>query len=85
MFGSIIGGVFEGKIIASDKAFYVEKAHHYFPHHKYPNKTFHSVIYDENHVEDPHEDKRKEGQLTTILDDIYRLSGLSRKIFAITR
>ncbi|KRT80735.1 hypothetical protein AMK59_4955, partial [Oryctes borbonicus] len=61
VFGSIIEGVFEGKIVASDKAFYVEKAHHYFPHHKYPNKTFHSVIYDENHVEDPHKDKRKEG------------------------
>ncbi|CAH1186905.1 unnamed protein product [Phyllotreta striolata] len=54
-FGSIIDGVFEGKIIMPKKgAFYVEKAHHYFPHAVYPNKTFHSVIYHEDHVEDPY-------------------------------
>lgn len=59
-FGSIIDGVFEGKIIMPKKgSYYVEKAHHYFPHATHPNKTFHSVIYHEDHVEDPYANIRK--------------------------
>ncbi|XP_050507838.1 disintegrin and metalloproteinase domain-containing protein 10 isoform X2 [Diabrotica virgifera virgifera] len=59
-FGSIIEGVFEGKLMLPSKgAFYVEKAHHYFPHTTHPNRTFHSVIYHEDHVEDPYAHKRE--------------------------
>lgn len=48
--------MFEGKIVASDGAYFVEKAHHYFPpkEQKSQNQTFHSVIYNEEHVDDPH-------------------------------
>lgn len=57
VFGSITGGVFEGKIVSPKGSFYVEKAKHYFPHSS--NQSFHSVIYDENHVEDPYKDRRQ--------------------------
>jgi disintegrin and metalloproteinase domain-containing protein 10 len=54
VFGSIVDGVFEGKISSPDTgAYYVEKARHYFP-----NETFHSVIYHENDVADPHEERK---------------------------
>lgn len=48
--------MFEGKIVASDGAYFVEKAHHYFPpkEQKSQNQTVHSVIYNEEHVDDPH-------------------------------
>ncbi|XP_050312944.1 disintegrin and metalloproteinase domain-containing protein 10 isoform X2 [Anthonomus grandis grandis] len=59
VFGSIIDGVFEGKIVSSNGSFYVEKAHHYFPHHSHPNRTFHSVIYHEDHVHDPFANERQ--------------------------
>lgn len=62
VFGSLIDGVFEGKIVSPKGSYYVEKAHHYFPHTTHPNKTFHSVIYHEDHVEDPYEHLR-EGKL----------------------
>ncbi|GLV46266.1 kuzbanian [Carabus blaptoides fortunei] len=55
VFGSIIDGVFEGKIVSATGSFYVEKARHYFP----PHQNFHSVIYNENHVEDPYQHKRQ--------------------------
>lgn len=54
VFGSLIDGLFEGKIVSPKGSYYVEKAHHYFPHTTHPNRTFHSVIYHEDHVEDPH-------------------------------
>lgn len=57
VFGSLIDGVFEGKIVSPRGSFYVEKARHYFPHSD--NKTFHSVIYHEGHVEDPYEHMRE--------------------------
>lgn len=58
-FGSIIDGVFEGKIHSPTAGnYYVEKSHHYFPHNKHPNRTFHSVIYNEEHVHDPYEHLR---------------------------
>lgn len=53
-FGSVINGVFEGQIISTKGAYYVEKAHHYFPLHQNPNRTFHSVIYHDEHVQHPH-------------------------------
>ncbi|CAH1126819.1 unnamed protein product [Ceutorhynchus assimilis] len=59
VFGSIIDGVFEGKIISPKGAYFVEKAHHYFPHKTHPNRTFHSVIYHEDHVHDPYEGIRQ--------------------------
>lgn len=52
-------GVFEGKITSPKGSYYVEKAHHYFPHNQHPNRTFHSVIYREDHVQDPYEGKRE--------------------------
>lgn len=58
-FGSIIEGVFEGKIISEKGTYFVERAHHYFPHSTHPNKTFHSVIYKDEHVEDPYAHKRQ--------------------------
>ncbi|CAH0559198.1 unnamed protein product [Brassicogethes aeneus] len=59
VFGSVIDGVFEGKIVTSKDAYFVEKAHYYFPHEQHPNKTFHSVIYHDHHVEDPYAHKRE--------------------------
>ncbi|XP_046982630.1 disintegrin and metalloproteinase domain-containing protein 10 isoform X1 [Schistocerca americana] len=57
VFGSVIDGVFEGKIYSpSDGAFYVEKAHHFFPSGH--NDSIHSVIYHEADVEDPYESQR---------------------------
>lgn len=52
--GSIIDGIFEGKIVTSKDEYYVEKAHHYFP----DQDSFHSVIYKDQHVNDPHAAKR---------------------------
>lgn len=57
VFGSITNGVFEGKIVSPKGSYYVEKSKHYFPHNS--NQSFHSVIYDENHVEDPYRDRRQ--------------------------
>lgn len=59
VFGSIMEGVFEGKIVSPKGSYYVEKAHHYFPHKTHPNRTFHSVIYHEDHVHDPYESVRE--------------------------
>lgn len=62
VFGSIIDGVFEGKIMSTMGSFYVEKARHYFPPHQQQdasNQSFHSVIYNENHVEDPYQHQRE--------------------------
>lgn len=59
VFGSIINGVFEGKIITERDAYYVENAKHYFPNRTYDQDEFHSVIYNEKHVEDPYKDVRE--------------------------
>lgn len=58
VFGSLNNGIFEGKIVTSSDAYYVEHAKHYFPNRSYTTKNFHSVIYNENHVEDPYQHKR---------------------------
>ncbi|XP_077288969.1 zinc-dependent metalloprotease kuz isoform X2 [Arctopsyche grandis] len=52
VFGSLVDGVFEGKIMSRHGSYYVEKAKHYFPHDH--NDTFHSVIYKEQDVSDPY-------------------------------
>ncbi|XP_026468795.1 disintegrin and metalloproteinase domain-containing protein 10-like, partial [Ctenocephalides felis] len=58
VFGSVIDGVFEGKIISKSKGtFYVEKSRHYFPGEN--NASFHSVIYNEKDVADPYESLRE--------------------------
>ncbi|XP_043197730.1 disintegrin and metalloproteinase domain-containing protein 10-like [Amphibalanus amphitrite] len=49
--GSVHDGVFQGKIETPDGNYYVEKAHHYYPHNH--SSSFHSVIYSEEHIEDP--------------------------------
>ncbi|KAJ0178926.1 hypothetical protein K1T71_005701 [Dendrolimus kikuchii] len=57
VFGSVTDGVFEGKIMAHDGAFYVEHARRYFP----PNTTktkVHSVIYKDGDVSDPYAHRR---------------------------
>ncbi|KOB78802.1 RRP12-like protein [Operophtera brumata] len=57
VFGSVTEGVFEGKIIAHDGAYYVEHARRYFP----PNSTrtrAHSVIYKDGDVTDPYANRR---------------------------
>lgn len=59
VFGSIIDGVFEGKIISSKDAFYIENAKHYFPNNSFVDYDFHSIIYNENHVNDPYENVRE--------------------------
>ncbi|XP_046420360.1 disintegrin and metalloproteinase domain-containing protein 10 isoform X1 [Neodiprion fabricii] len=59
VFGSISNGVFHGKIVSPrGGAWYVEKAHHYFPPHEV-NETHHSVIYHEDDVIDPFADIRE--------------------------
>ncbi|XP_025152954.1 disintegrin and metalloproteinase domain-containing protein 10 isoform X1 [Harpegnathos saltator] len=59
VFGSVSDGVFHGKIISPKSgAWYVEKAHYYFPPHEV-NETLHSVIYHENDVGDPYADVRQ--------------------------
>ncbi|XP_055372053.1 disintegrin and metalloproteinase domain-containing protein 10 [Condylostylus longicornis] len=59
VFGSIINGVFEGKVITNKDSYYIENAKHYFPNHTYKTEGFHSVIYNEKHVEDPYKDVRE--------------------------
>lgn len=62
VFGSIIDGVFTGKIHTERDAFYVEHAKYYFPNGTYKDHGFHSVIYNENHVDDPYA-KHRTGEL----------------------
>ncbi|XP_055635491.1 disintegrin and metalloproteinase domain-containing protein 10 isoform X2 [Toxorhynchites rutilus septentrionalis] len=70
VFGSIIDGVFEGKLITGRDSYYVERAKHYFRnssrpethplHHTDEHRApFHSVIYNEQHVDDPYRHRRK--------------------------
>lgn len=54
-YGSIVGGVFDGKIHSDDGVFYVEKASKYFDN---STDRFHSIIYKEAHVVDPYENRR---------------------------
>ncbi|XP_034937515.1 disintegrin and metalloproteinase domain-containing protein 10 isoform X2 [Chelonus insularis] len=53
VFGSLSDGVFHGKIISDSDAWYIERAHYYFPLHAI-NDSLHSVIYHENDVVDPY-------------------------------
>lgn len=60
VFGSLLDGVFEGKIVSpSTGAYYVEKASRYFPAEPLKTNTteldFHSIVYKETDVDDPHE------------------------------
>lgn len=60
VFGSIHSGVFEGKIITDQDAYFVEHAKHYFPNGSHNDYGFHSVIYNERDViDDPYAHKRK--------------------------
>jgi disintegrin and metalloproteinase domain-containing protein 10 len=56
--GSISDGVFHGRIITSKDSYFVEKAHFYFPNHSREADGFHSVIYKDQHVDDPYKEKR---------------------------
>lgn len=58
VFGSIQNGVFDGKIIARDETFYVERAHKYTSALPGSNASLHSVIYSERDVHDPFEHAR---------------------------
>ncbi|EZA49754.1 hypothetical protein X777_11626 [Ooceraea biroi] len=59
VFGSVSDGVFHGKIVSPRSgAWYVERAHYYFPPHEI-NETLHSVIYHEDDVDDPYTDVRQ--------------------------
>jgi disintegrin and metalloproteinase domain-containing protein 10 len=69
VFGSLIDGVFEGKIVSPKGSYFVEKAHHYFPRTTHPNSTFHSVIYHEDHVQDPYEHVREGHSAGCGIDD----------------
>ena len=51
--GSLHDGVFQGRIETPDASYYVEKAHHYYPRNH--SSSFHSVIYSEEHIEDPYQ------------------------------
>lgn len=58
VFGSILDGHFEGKIVSSTSgAYYVEKASRYFP--KNTNSSFHTLVYKESDVEDPYANIRE--------------------------
>lgn len=62
VFGSIHDGVFEGKIITENQAYFVEHAKRYFPNRTHLDYGFHSVIYNERDViDDPFAHKRKPG------------------------
>lgn len=62
MFGSIHDGIFEGKIITDNNAYFVEHAKRYFPNQTNLDYGFHSVIYNERDViDDPFAHKRKTG------------------------
>lgn len=63
-YGSIVDGVFDGKIHSEDGVFYVEKASKYFASNS--TARFHSIIYKEAHVVDPYEDRRS-GSASTLL------------------
>lgn len=55
VWGSVRGGVFEGVIDSGrDGVYYVERANKYFPRHNATSSGFHSLIYHDNHVEDPY-------------------------------
>lgn len=58
MHGSISDGVFHGRIVTSKDSYFVEKAHYYFPNHSHVHDGFHSVIYKDQHVNDPYRDQR---------------------------
>lgn len=59
VFGSVLNGVFEGKIITDKESYYVENSKYYFPKDKgHHNRSIHSVIYKESHVDDPYVNKR---------------------------
>lgn len=72
VFGSIIDGVFEGKIITDRDAYYVENAKHYFPNRTHLDHGFHSVIYNENNVDDPYAHRRdgKSNEFIYFLNEI---------------
>ncbi|KOB66594.1 Uncharacterized protein OBRU01_20986, partial [Operophtera brumata] len=57
VFGSVTDGVFEGKIIAHDGAYYVEHARRYFPRNSTRTRA-HSVIYKDGDVTDPYANRR---------------------------
>ncbi|XP_055684037.1 disintegrin and metalloproteinase domain-containing protein 10 isoform X2 [Lutzomyia longipalpis] len=60
VFGSVIDGVFEGRIVTGRESYFVENAKHYFPNKTHTDESgFHSVIYKESHVSDPYEDVRQ--------------------------
>lgn len=56
--GSISDGVFHGRIVTSKDSYFVEKANYYFPNHSHVHDGFHSVIYKDQHVNDPYRDQR---------------------------
>jgi hypothetical protein len=63
-YGSIVDGVFDGKIHSKDGVYYVEKASKYFPRSENSSGSvndgdrFHSIIYKEAHVIDPYDEHR---------------------------
>ncbi|XP_059616413.1 disintegrin and metalloproteinase domain-containing protein 10 isoform X2 [Phlebotomus argentipes] len=60
VFGSIIDGVFEGRILTGRESYFVENAKHYFPNRTQREESgIHSVIYKESHVSDPYADVRQ--------------------------
>lgn len=55
VWGSVREGVFEGVVHSErDGTYYVERANKYFPGHNSTRAGFHSVIYHDNHVDDPY-------------------------------
>ena len=57
-FGSLVKGVFDGKIITPEETFYVERAHKYPSLPTSTNASLHSVIYSERDVVDPYHHRR---------------------------
>lgn len=56
--GSITDGIFHGRIVTSKDSYFVEKAQFYFPNHSLAENGFHSVIYKDQHVNDPYMKQR---------------------------
>ncbi|ETN58468.1 kuzbanian [Anopheles darlingi] len=94
VFGSLFDGVFEGQMI-SDDTYYVERAKHYFPETSNPEShplhhvgedepPFHSVIYKDEHVDDPYRHRRKEKakfdqMLHLVVDNYDKVFNLEKK------
>lgn len=56
--GSIVDGLFQGRIVTGNTTFYVERANRYIDSRDSSNHDFHSVIYSSGDIVDPYAKRR---------------------------